>query len=205
MKHYPDMIPIFPLSGVIYFPKTNLPLNIFEQRYLDLINEAYNKDKLMGMVQTKRESNSVYKVGCLGKINDYHKSKDGRILINLTGITRFKIVEEIKNQKLYREFKVDYEMFKGHTTDIKEKVESSHLIEKAKIFFKRNGLLLNWKEFEKLDQNQKINTLAMIAPVTNEEKQKILETVTLNEKVKALESIITFYLHEVSFSNQTIQ
>ena len=140
MKHYPDMIPIFPLSGVIYFPKTNLPLNIFEQRYLDLINEAYNKDKLMGMVQTKRESNSVYKVGCLGKINDYHKSKDGRILINLTGITRFKIVEEIKNQKLYREFKVDYEMFKGDTTDVKEKVESSHLIEKAKIFFKRNNI-----------------------------------------------------------------
>ena len=194
MKHYPDMIPIFPLSGVIYFPKTNLPLNIFEQRYLDLINEAYNKDKLMGMVQTKRESNSVYKVGCLGKINDYHKSKDGRILINLTGITRFKIVEEIKNQKLYREFKVDYEMFKGDTTDIKEKVESSHLIEKAKIFFKRNGLLLNWKEFEKLNQNQKINTLAMIAPITNEEKQKLLEVVSLKEMIDILDKIISFYL-----------
>ena len=95
MKHYPDVIPIFPLSGVIYFPKTNLPLNIFEQRYLDLINDAYNKDKLMGMVQTKGGSNSVHKVGCLGKINDYHKSKDGRILINLTGITRFEIIEEI--------------------------------------------------------------------------------------------------------------
>ena len=205
MKHYPDMIPIFPLSGVIYFPKTNLPLNIFEQRYLDLINEAYNKDKLMGMVQTKRESNSVYKVGCLGKINDYHKSKDGRILINLTGITRFKIVEEIKNQKLYREFKVDYEMFKGDTTDIKEKVESSHLIEKAKIFFKRNGLLLNWKEFEKLSQNQKINTLAMIAPIANEEKQKLLETVALKEKIVILEEIISFYLYEINFNNQTIQ
>ena len=205
MKHYPDMIPIFPLSGVIYFPKTNLPLNIFEQRYLDLINEAYNKDKLMGMVQTKRESNSVYKVGCLGKINDYHKSKDGRILINLTGITRFKIVEEIKNQKLYREFKVDYEMFKGDTTDIKEKVESSHLIEKAKIFFKRNGLLLNWKEFEKLNQNQKINTLAMIAPITNEEKQKLLEAVSLKEIIDILDKIISFYLYEISFNNQTIQ
>ena len=205
MKHYPDVIPIFPLSGVIYFPKTNLPLNIFEQRYLDLINDAYNKDKLMGMVQTKRESNSVYKVGCLGKINDYHKSKDGRILINLTGITRFKIVEEIKNQKLYREFKVDYEMFKVDITDIKEKVESSHLIEKAKIFFKRNGLLLNWKEFEKLSQNQKINTLAMIAPITNEEKQKILETVTLKEKIGILNEIISFYLHEISFNNQTMQ
>ena len=205
MKHYPDVIPIFPLSGVIYFPKTNLPLNIFEQRYLDLINEAYNKDKLMGMVQTKRESNSVYKVGCLGKINDYHKSKDGRILINLTGITRFKIVEEIKNQKLYREFKVDYEMFKGDTTDIKEKVESSHLIEKAKIFFKRNGLLLNWKEFEKLNQNQKINTLAMIAPITNEEKQKLLEVVSLKEMIDILDKIISFYLYEISLNNQTIQ
>jgi len=205
MKHYPDMIPIFPLSGVIYFPKTNLPLNIFEQRYLDLINEAYNKDKLMGMVQTKRESNSVYKVGCLGKINDYHKSKDGRILINLTGITRFKIVEEIKNQKLYREFKVDYEMFKGDTTNIKEKVESSHLIEKAKIFFKRNGLLLNWKEFEKLNQNQKINTLAMIAPITNEEKQKLLEVVSLKEMIDILDKIISFYLYEISLNNQTIQ
>ena len=205
MKHYPDVIPIFPLGGVIYFPKTNLPLNIFEQRYLDLINEAYNKDKLMGMVQTKRESNSVYKVGCLGKINDYHKSKDGRILINLTGITRFKIVEEIKNQKLYREFKVDYEMFKGDTTDIKEKVESSHLIEKAKIFFKRNGLLLNWKEFEKLNQNQKINTLAMIAPITNEEKQKLLEVVSLKEMIDILDKIISFYLYEISLNNQTIQ
>ena len=205
MKHYPDMIPIFPLSGVIYFPKTNLPLNIFEQRYLDLINDAYNKDRLMGMVQTKRENNSVYKVGCLGKINDYHKSKDGRILINLTGITRFKIVEEIKNQKLYREFKVDYEMFKGDTTDIKEKVESSHLIEKAKIFFKRNGLLLNWKEFEKLNQNQKINTLAMIAPITNEEKQKLLEVVSLKEMIDILDKIISFYLYEISLNNQTIQ
>ena len=205
MKHYPDVIPIFPLSGVIYFPKTNLPLNIFEQRYLDLINDAYNKDKLMGMVQTKRESNSVYKVGCLGKINDYHKSKDGRILINLTGITRFKIVEEIKNQKLYREFKVDYEMFKGDITDIKEKVESSHLIEKAKIFFKRNGLLLNWKEFEKLNQNQKINTLAMIAPITNEEKQKLLEVVSLKEMIDILDKIISFYLYEISLNNQTIQ
>ena len=79
------------------------------------------------------------------------------------------------------------------------------LIEKAKKFFKRSGLLLNWKEFEKLDQNQKIDTLAMIAPVSNEEKQKILETVTVHEKVKILEGVIGFYLHEVDFSNRTIQ
>ena len=97
MKNYPNIIPVFPLSGVIYFPKTNLPLNVFEQRYLNLVNDAYNKDKLMGMVQSKKENNSIYKVGCLGKISDYQKAKDGRILINLTGITRFEILEEEKN------------------------------------------------------------------------------------------------------------
>ena len=100
MKSFPNIIPIFPLSGVIYFPKTNLPLNIFEQRYLDLVNDAYNKDKLMGMVQSQKSGKEVYKVGCLGKISDLQKSNDGRILINLTGITRFKILQEIENKKL---------------------------------------------------------------------------------------------------------
>ena len=111
IKKFPEIIPVFPLSGVIYFPKTNLPLNIFEQRYLNLVNDAYNKDKLMGMVQARKERDSVYKIGCLGKISDYQKSKDGRILINLTGVTRFQILEEISNKKLYREFKVDLQKF----------------------------------------------------------------------------------------------
>ena len=205
MKNYPNIIPIFPLSGVIYFPKTNLPLNIFEKRYLNLVNDAYNKDKLMGMVQSKKENDAVYKVGCLGKISDYQKSKDGRVLINLTGITRFNILDEKKNDKLYREFKVDYKKFENDSVKIIEKIDIFELIEKAKIFFKRNGLMLNWKEFERLDQAQRINTLAMISPVTNEEKQKILESVTLSEKVQSLENIISFYLHEVNFNNQTMQ
>ena len=205
MNNYPDIIPVFPLSGDIYFPKTNLPLNIFEQRYLNLVNDAYKKDKLMGVVQSKREDDSVYKVGCLGKISDYQESKDGRVLINLTGITRFKILDEKKNEKLYREFKVNYKSYECDLIIKAEEINSSNLMEKAKNFFKRSGLLLNWKEFEKLDQNQKIDTLAMISPVANEEKQKILEAVTLNEKVKTLESIIDFYLHDVSFNNQTIQ
>ena len=108
---FPDQIPIFPLSGVIYFPKTNLPLNIFEKRYLDLVNDAIKKDKLMGMIQSKRKGNEVYKIGCLGKISDFRKSNDGRILINLTGLTRFEVLEEKKNSKLYREFKVNYKKF----------------------------------------------------------------------------------------------
>ena len=205
MKNYPLIIPIFPLNGVIYFPKTNLPLNIFEQRYLNLVNDAYNKDKLMGMVQSKKENDSVYNVGCLGLISDYQKSKDGRVLINLTGITRFEILDEKVNDKLYREFQVNYKNFENDLIEQKKEVNSLKLMEKAKIFFKKSGLLLNWKEFEKLDQSQKINTLAMISPVTNEEKQKLLEAVSLQEKIKTLENIISFYLHEVTFNNQTLQ
>ena len=205
MKKFPSIIPVFPLSGVIYFPKTNLPLNIFEQRYVNMVNDAYNKDKLMGMVQSRKENNSVYEIGCLGKISDYQKSKDGRILINLTGISRFKILKEVPNSKLYREFQVDYESFVEDIENIHDEVDAKELMEKAKTFFKRNGLLLNWREFEKLDHAQKINTLAMIAPITNEEKQKLLEAISLENKFKTLESIISFYLHETSESNQTIQ
>ena len=205
MKSFPSVIPVFPLSGVIYFPKTNLPLNIFEQRYLDLVNDTYKNDKLMGMVQSQRNGNQVYKIGCLGKISDLKKSEDGRILINLTGVTRFKILEEVKNKKLYREFKVDYKSFEIDLKDPTGDLDTNDLMHKAKKFFKKNGLLLNWREFEKLDKAQKINTLSMISPVTNEEKQKLLEAMTIKDKVNTLESIISFYLHDVDFNNQTVQ
>ena len=205
MKSFPNIIPIFPLNGVIYFPKTNLPLNIFEQRYLDLIKDTYSKDKLMGMVQSQKDSNEVYKVGCLGKISDLQKSRDGRILINLTGIIRFNIIEEVKNNKLYREFKVNYENFHTDLEQLSSTQSTDNLISKTKLFFKKNGLLLNWKEFEKLDKLQKINTLSMISPITNEEKQKLLEALTITDKIQTLDSIVSFYLHEINFNNQTIQ
>ncbi|MDC0952256.1 LON peptidase substrate-binding domain-containing protein [Pelagibacteraceae bacterium] len=205
MKSFPDIIPIFPLSGVIYFPKTNLPLNIFEKRYLDLVNDAYNKDRFMGMIQSKKENQNIYKIGCLGKINDYERSEDGRVLINLTGVTRFEIIDEINNDKLYREFKVNYNKFGEDLLEKIYKIKINDMMDKAKLFFKRSGLLLNWKEFEKLEFVQKINTLAMIAPITNQEKQKLLETITTEDKIKILENIIDFYLHQLNYNNQTIQ
>ena len=205
MNKFPNIIPIFPLNGVIYFPKTNLPLNIFEKRYLDLVNDAYSKNKLMGMIQEKKENSNVYSIGCLGKISDYQESKDGRILINLTGISRFKVLKEISNNKLYREFEVDYKNFIEDINPNYHEINTQKLMSMSKTFFKKNGLLINWREFEKLDQIQKINTLAMIAPLTNEEKQKLLEAISLDSKVKTLESIISFYLHDSSLNNQTLQ
>ena len=207
-KKFPKQIPIFPLSGVIYFPKTNLPLNIFEERYLDLVNDSFRSDKLMGMVQSKKKNSLVYKVGCLGKISDYQETSDGRVLINLTGITRFEITKEITNKKKYREFEVNYEKFHRDLLDqenIALSYNDSDFMDKIKRFFEKSGLAINWKEFEKLDENQKINTLSMIAPISNEEKQKLLETVSLNEKTKTLLNIIEFYSYENSFDKETIQ
>ena len=208
---FPKKIPIFPLSNFIIFPKTTVPLNIFEPRYIEMINDSMKSDKLIGMIQPKTVVESrapgpeLHKIGCLGKISDLKKSEDGRILMNLTGITRFKILEEVENNKLYREFKVDYKSFEEDLRDTSGDLDTKDLMNKAKTFFKKNGLLLNWREFEKLDKAQRINTLSMISPVTNEEKQKLLEAITIKDKVNTLESIISFYLHEVNFSSRTVQ
>jgi uncharacterized protein len=205
----PDVIPIFPLSGIIFFPKTNLPLNIFEPRYLALVDASFKSNKYMGMIQVKKNTSHVYSIGCLGKITEHKKTRDGRLLVNLTGISRFEIKSEIDNKKDYREFNVSYEKFSGDLigggkqTLMNEKIEE--IFQKTKIFFKKNGLLINWHEFEKLDQDQKINTLAMIAPISNEEKQTILESVHIDSKTKTLSEIIEFYLHEKSTSNITLQ
>ena len=207
-KKFPKQIPVFPLSGVIYFPKTNLPLNIFEERYLDLVNDSFRNDKLMGMVQSKKENSLVYKVGCLGKISDFQETSDGRVLINLTGLTRFEITKEVANKKKYREFEVDYKKFYKDVLDnenIALNYDKLNYMEKIKKFFERNGLMINCKEFEKLDDTQKINTLSMIAPISNEEKQKLLETISLNDKTNTLLNIIEFYSYEKTLGKETIQ
>ena len=107
----PNIIPIFPLSGVIFFPKTNLPLNIFEPRYLNLVSDCIKTNQYMGMIQSKKNASDVYSVGCLGKITEYKKTKDGRMLVNLSGVSRFEIKLEINNNKIYREFEVTYDKF----------------------------------------------------------------------------------------------
>ena len=197
------------MSGIIFFPKTKLPLNIFEPRYLTLVSDCYKSNKYMGMIQAKKNSSDVYSIGCLGKITEQKKTKDGRVLINLTGISRFEISSEVANNKIYREFQVSYEKFSEDLEEekkqklVKEKVDA--IFQKTKIFFKKNGLLLNWNEFEKLDLDQKVNTLAMIAPILNEEKQTILESVHTDSKTKVLSNIIEFYLHENSVNNPTLQ
>tara|TARA_B100000579_G_C22723772_1_gene800740 strand:- start:417 stop:1052 length:636 start_codon:yes stop_codon:yes gene_type:complete len=209
-QNLPEEIPVFPLNGVIYFPKTNLPLNIFEERYLQLVNDCIKTNKLMGMVQARKNSSEVYNVGCLGKISYSQKTEDGRMIIKLTGITRFEIIKEVSNDKLYREFKVNYNRFYEDSKNLKlyalEEKKLNMFFKKIKFFFKKSGLLLNWEEFERLEQTQQISTLAMISPFSDEEKQKLLETVELKEKIKILSKIIDFYIYDKDSENKkTIQ
>ena len=204
----PKLIPIFPLGGVVYFPRTSLPLNIFEQRYLDLINDCMKNNKLMGVVQNKRNDDELYDIGCLGKITNFKKNNDGRITINLKGLTRFKIINEISNKKLYREVNVEYTKFSNDLLEDQEdmnQIKINFLLDKVKLFFSKYNLLLNWNELEKLKSVEQINTLSMIAPISNGEKQKLLETMTLKEKLNTFSEIIEFYLYENSSGKNRLQ
>ena len=208
MIQLPKKIPIFPLRGVIFFPETNLPLNIFEERYLKMINDILKNDKFLGMVQSKEINGEIYQVGCLGRIEDHSKTPDGRILINLRGVTRFKIVKETENKEPYREFLVNYDIFKEDLNLKKIKIENEDLkgaIEKSKNLFKKQGIEINWNEFSKLSDYKQVYTLAMISPISVEEKQKLLEIADLYEMTNVLNDITNFNLYEITDQNKILQ
>ncbi len=204
IKSLPDKISIFPLSNVIFFPYTILPLNIFEKRYLQMVDDSMKNNRLFGMVQSKSKS-EVYKVGCLGKVINFNETVDNRYIISLSGVARFKIVEELKTEKLYREFKVDY---KDYVSDFDLKNDfkpiENNLISKIKSYFDKNDFAIKFSDLGKLNSQQLIDTLCMISPFTAQEKQKLLEAIKIEDRIKILEEIISFDL--VSYTtSKTIQ
>ena len=209
-NHLPNKIPVFPLSNFIIFPRTTVPLNIFEPRYIDMIDDAMKSNRIIGMVQPKKSNQNIpvlYNIGCAGKITSFNETDDGRYLIVLNGISRFKIVEELKNDKLYRECSVSFDKFHGDFEEIKEEIKFSDLeliFKDIKSLFVKEGYVVNWKDFEKQDFNQTINTLAMASPFSLEEKQILLETNSLNERKNKLEEILSTYRVD-NFNNKTIQ
>ena len=209
-ENLPKIIPVFPLSNFIIFPKTNVPLNIFEPRYIEMVDDAMKEDKIIGMIQPKNSTQSIpelYSVGCAGKITSFNETEDGRYLIILSGISRFKIVEELKDQKLYRKYKVNFDDFSSDLDERKEEIKFSDLkliFNSLKSLFVKEGYNINWKELEKQSLNQTINTLAMASPFSLEEKQILLETVNINERKKKLELILSTYSFS-DFNNTTIQ
>ena len=207
----PNKIPVFPISNFIIFPKTTVPLNIFEPKYIEMIDDSMKNSRMIGMIQPKKISNNsipeLYKVGCVGKIKSFNESEDGSYLIILDGLSRFKILDEIKNNKLYRECNVSFNEFKNDINSNKEEIKFTDLeliFKDLKTLFQKKGYIINWKELKKQDLNQTINTLAMASPFSLEEKQALLETQNLISRKFKLEEIIKTYVLD-DFSNTTIQ
>jgi hypothetical protein len=199
-KEIPEEISIFPLANAIFFPNTVLPLNIFEPRYKKMVEDALATNKMIGMIQTKyskiKDTNDVFSIGCLGKIENHQKTPDGRYLINLKGLVRFKILDEVTTELPYRKFRVTYNEFLADLDEIKfsEKIDVIRLIDKAKKLFKIHHLSTDWKVVEKVEPNQLINSLAMICPFSVGEKQSLLEAKNIKDRNLLINQIISFYI-----------
>tara|TARA_Y100001970_G_scaffold44989_1_gene56390 strand:+ start:3617 stop:4261 length:645 start_codon:yes stop_codon:yes gene_type:complete len=211
INNFPNTVPVFPLSNFIIFPETTVPLNIFEPRYIQMVDDCMKSHRMIGMVQPKKTGKSgkpdLYEVGCMGKITSFNETDDNRYLIILNGITRFNITEEIKTKKLYRECKISFNNFLEDLNKVPEKIKFSDLeliFKNLKSLFKKQGYIINWKELEKQSLDQTINALSMASPFSLEEKQILLESVDLNTRKERLEEILNTYLVD-SPDNKTIQ
>ncbi len=209
----PNTISVFPLSNFIIFPKTTVPLNIFESRYIEMINDSMKSNKFIGIVQPKSINNdkllipSLHKIGCLGKISSFKETDDGRYLIDLKGIIRFKILREKENNKSYRSCEVNFDDFVNDLNDKKENLKFSDLeliFKDLKNLFEKRGFIINWKALEKQSLDETINALAMASPFSLEEKQVLLEAIDLDLRKNKIAEILSTYTFD-EFNNTTIQ
>jgi len=207
----PNKIAIFPLSNFIIFPQTTVPLNIFEPRYIQMIDDAMKGNRMIGIIQPKKSGDlkkpNLYDVGCAGKITSFNETEDGRYLIVLNGICRFRIISEEKNEKLFRVYKINFaeylEDLNKKNKDIKF-TDLKFIFDELKSFFKKQGYLVNLEEMKKNNLDQTINALSMASPFSLEEKQILLETKNLKVRKEKLEEILKIYTLD-KFSNTTLQ
>ena len=212
MKNLPSKLPIFPLSNFIIFPKTTVPLNIFEPRYIDMIDDSMKSNKLIGMIQPKNSNNQyevpkLHQVGCVGKITSFRETDDGRYLIELKGVSRFKSIKEIDTLTKYRILQVSYDDYIEDLENKKEDLKFSDLeliFKDLKSLFEKKGFIINWKALEKQSLDETINALAMASPFSLEEKQVLLEAQNLDIRKNKIAEILKTYTHDI-YENNTIQ
>ena len=212
-ENFPKKISIFPLSNFIIFPKTTVPLNIFEPRYIDMINDALKSEKMIGIIQPKNVNNieksgsDLHNIGCLGKITSFKETDDKRYMIDLKGLIRFEIVNEFSSNKKYREFEINYTNFEEDLSNKKENFNFTDLkliFKDLKSLFEKRGFIINWKALEKQSLDETINALAMASPFSLEEKQVLLEAKNLDIRKSKIAEILSTYTHDV-FNNTTLQ
>jgi len=212
IEDLPNKIPVFPLSNFIIFPKTTVPLNIFEPRYIDMINDSMKSNKLIGMIQPKTSNikqtkPELHEVGCLGKITSFRETEDGRFLIEIKGLIRFRKIKELSTENKYRVLEVNFKDFYQDLEDKKENLKFSDLeliFKDLKSLFEKRGFIINWKALEKQSLDETINALAMASPFSLEEKQVLLEAQNLDNRKEKISQILSTYTFD-NFDNTTIQ
>ncbi len=212
INDFPKEIPVFPLSNFIIFPRTSVPLNIFEPRYIDMINDSMKSNRMIGIIQPKISNDkdivpNLYDIGCLGKITSFHETKDGRYLIELKGLIRFKKIQEINTNNKYRILEVDFRKFSEDLNIEDQKLKFSDLeliFRDLKSLFEKKGLIINWKALEKQSLDEVINALSMASPFSLEEKQILLESKDLEIRKQNITEILKSYTHDI-YNNNTLQ
>ena len=212
-ENLPNKLAVFPLSNFIIFPKTTVPLNIFEKRYIEMINDSMKKDKLIGMIQPKNlkeqenPNPELHEVGCMGKITSFKETDDNRYLIELKGIIRFQTIKEVNNEKKYREYEIQFDNYYDDLDNKKENLKFSDLeliFRDLRTLFERRGFIINWKGLEKQSLDETINALAMASPFSIEEKQVLLEAKNLDMRKNKISEILTTYTFD-QYNNTTLQ
>lgn len=208
----PATVPVFPLSGVLLLPRGHLPLNIFEPRYVEMIEEAMRTSRLIGMIQPAiskavlpNGNPELAPVGCLGRVVQYAETGDGRFVITLMGVSRFRVANEIPTKRLFRTVRIDVEPFAddfvtGHGN---EDVDRKTLLDTFKAYLEARNLEADWSSIEKASNESLVNTLSMMAPYGMAEKQALLEAETLKGRAEMLVALTELTLANESRDNGT--
>ncbi len=199
----PDVIPVFPLSSALLLPRGQLPLNIFEPRYLAMVDDALKGERVIGMIQpddpdTKSSHPALYKIGCAGRLTQVSESGDGRYMITLSGIARFRLVEELSAATPYRQCRVDFSVFSGDFTPNAgaEAVDRENLLRTLAIYLKENNIEADWAGIEDAPTEALVNGLSMMSPFGAREKQALLEAPDLKERADILVAVTEISLAE---------
>ena len=208
----PEIIPVFPLPGALLLPRGQMPLNIFEPRYLAMVDDCLRDGhRLIGMIQpdathtSNEERPALFRVGCVGRITQLAESGDGRYILELTGISRFRVIEEISTLTAYRQCKVDYFPFVDDFTARKgeDEVDRAALLEALTDFLKANNLQVDWEGIERAPNEALVNALAMMSPYGVAEKQAMLEAPDLKTRAEILIAVTEMDLARKSTPGDT--
>ncbi len=204
IEEIPKKIPLFPLTGAVLFPDTQLPLNIFEPRYIQMVDSALaSPDRLIGMIQPSsnetKGAGNLKKVGCIGRISSFNEAEDSRYLITLTGVCRFEIEEELDTTTPYRQVIAKYEKFQTDLENINlENIDRNKLLALVKKYLEHRKILADWEIIQQTPTKQIINYSGVLVPFSPEEKQLLLESKDLVTRCGALEALFQSYIFDLS-------